>query len=314
MSDDRLKVDFFLDSGAYSAYYIGAVIDIEKYAAFIHANKEKITVYANLDVINNGEASYENWMKLRAMGLNPLPVYHAGSDIKYLKMYMEKTDYIAIGAISESSTARRIMNLDLIWTKYITDERGYPRVRTHGFGLTSLNLIVRYPWYSVDSTTWLRQAMYGSIMVPKFRGGKYIYDDSPLIVYISNESPRRGVLGKHYLNYHDQDFEIIDRYIKEKGMVMGSSEFKVEDDGYELVEGERWALSDIVLPIETAKEINTQGTNKKIVERVIEYGITNYHAVRAHWNADFYQDVARSVPEYPWPFKYKRPTFGLGAI
>jgi hypothetical protein len=53
--------------------------------------------------------------------------------------------------------------LDHVWDKYLTNPDGTPRVKVHGFGLTTLDLMYRYPWYSVDSTSWVKIGMFGAI-------------------------------------------------------------------------------------------------------------------------------------------------------
>ena len=54
------KINLFLDSGAYSAWSKGVTIDIDEYISFIKKNIKYITVYANLDVIGDPEATYRN--------------------------------------------------------------------------------------------------------------------------------------------------------------------------------------------------------------------------------------------------------------
>ena len=34
-------------------------------------------------------------------------------------------------------------------------------MKVHGFGMTNPNLMQRYPWYSVDLSSWLKTGMYG---------------------------------------------------------------------------------------------------------------------------------------------------------
>ena len=72
--------------------------------------------------------------------------------------------------------------LGRIWQSHLSNQDGTSRVRVHGFGLTSLDLINRYPWYSVDSTRWIMQGAYGAALHPKF--GPQLY------VTISDESPQ----------------------------------------------------------------------------------------------------------------------------
>jgi hypothetical protein len=58
--------------------------------------------------------------------------------------------------------------LDRIWGKYLTHPDGTPKVRVHGFGLTSVPLMARYPWYSVDSSSWVQLGGMGNIFLPQF--------------------------------------------------------------------------------------------------------------------------------------------------
>ena len=46
-------------------------------------------------------------------------------------------------------------------------------VRLHGFAVTDPQLLLRYPWHSVDSKTWKEMASYGFVLYPD--GGKQQY-------------------------------------------------------------------------------------------------------------------------------------------
>ena len=144
----------------------------DSYIEFLLLNKEKIDHYSNLDVINNPELTYKNQRILEEAGLKPHPVYHLGTDVKWLKRYLDKYEYIAIGGLIPNPTRVLIPILDEMFKKYLTDEKGFPRVKLHGFACTSMPLMLRYPWYSVDSTTCRKLAMYGGIVVPEFSTDK----------------------------------------------------------------------------------------------------------------------------------------------
>ena len=154
----------FLDSGAYSAWSKGISIDINKYMRFISDNSEIITHYATLDSIGDPIQTLKNTSIMESNGLSPLPVFHYNEDIQYLKDMLDKYEYICLGGMVPISTPQLTLWLDDLWDRYLTHKDGSPRVRVHGFGQTSMRLLKRYPWYSADSTSWVRPGAFGSIL------------------------------------------------------------------------------------------------------------------------------------------------------
>jgi hypothetical protein len=138
------------------------------YIEFLLANKDKLTTYSNLDVINNPRLTYINQRILEDAGLKPIPVFHLGSDEKYLKRYVDNYEYIALGGLIPNTTKELYNWLDRLYREVLLDEHGMPRVKVHGFACTSLKLMTRYPWYSVDSATARKLGNFGSILVPQF--------------------------------------------------------------------------------------------------------------------------------------------------
>jgi hypothetical protein len=161
-------MNLFLDSGAYSAKTRGKIIDIDKYISFIYENKTAISVYAGLDVIGDSKKTWENQIIMERAGLHPLPTFHGGEDVRWLKRYIDKGyEYICLGGIVGMNTTKLKTWLDPLFNKYLIDMNGMPRVKTHGFGIANIELILRYPWYSVDSHAWqLRGSRYGKIDIP----------------------------------------------------------------------------------------------------------------------------------------------------
>ena len=90
------RVIIMLDSGAYSAFTLKKSVDIDAYIAFVEENKSAIDYYITLDIHSEGEASYRNYLYLKSKGLNPIPVYHTSTPIKYLEYYIEQTDFLAL--------------------------------------------------------------------------------------------------------------------------------------------------------------------------------------------------------------------------
>jgi hypothetical protein len=155
--------NIFLDSGAFSAMSQGVHIDIVDYIAFVKQNKSKIKVYANLDVIGNAEATLRNQEIMEKAGLNPLPCYHYGEDKKWLQMYCEKYKYFAIGGMVPYTRKPDVLIkfLDNCFNIIMK----YDKIKIHAFGIAgSLKLLLKYPFYSVDSTSWLQTAKFGQVI------------------------------------------------------------------------------------------------------------------------------------------------------
>lgn len=188
-------------------------IDIDEYIACIKKFKRDLTHYANLDSIGNAEKTLENQRYMESKGLRPIPCYHRGEDISYLKLYIKEYDYIALGGtVVEGLPSSSLPTyLDRVWSDHICDESGMPRVKVHGFGVTALDILVRYPWYSVDSTAWVMTGRFGAVFVPKMRNGKYVYTEPAHKVTISEKSPTRDG-SKHFKDYSLMEQEQIIKY------------------------------------------------------------------------------------------------------
>ena len=195
MTEDK-KINLFLDSGAFSAWTQGVSINIREYISFIKEHEEVIEIYANLDVIGIGgkqpnqltaEMTLKNQHIMEKAGLHPIPVFHYGEPISFLENYVKNYDYLALG-VAGNSGVKLIPWLDVLFSKHICDEKGMPKLKIHGFAVTSLPLMLRYPWYSVDSTSWVITGRLGSIYIPRFRSGEWIYDEQSWKIAVSNRS------------------------------------------------------------------------------------------------------------------------------
>ncbi len=268
---EKNDICLFLDSGAYSAFTKGIKIDIYEYIDFIKKYHDKIEIYANLDVIGDAEATFENQKIMEKEGLNPLPCFHYGEDIKYLIRYIKDYDYIALGGMVPISSKDLSYWLDNLFSSYIPAE-----TKIHGFGLTSLKLMLRYPWYSVDSTSWVMTSRMGGVYVPICRDGKYIYNENSLKISVSSKSPDKKDEGKHIDTFSPNQKKIILDYFESKGYKLGKSEF--DEDGK---------------------------------ETIIEQGLSNNYKLRDELNIIFFLDLEKNMPEWPWKFEKKHLGFDL---
>jgi hypothetical protein len=188
---DKTKV--FLDSGAFSAFTKGVKIDLRRYCDYIKRNEDLIRkddgvlCASVLDGIGDPLLTYQNQLAMEQLGVRPLPCFHYGEDERYLEWYIQNYDYITLGGMVPISTPQLYYWLDRIWGKYLTDGAGRARLKVHGFGLTTRDLMERYPWYSVDSSTWVQTAKVGGVIFPNT--GK--------VLNISKRAPQRRVEGQH---------------------------------------------------------------------------------------------------------------------
>ena len=161
--------EVFADSGAFSAASQGAHIDIADYAAWVKRWAHLLTVHSNLDVIGDAAATDRNQKTLEAMGLDPLPVFHTGSDMAHLDALLDRYQYIALGGmVPYMRFPKRIMP----WLiKCFKLAQG--RAVFHGFGATSWTVVKSFPWYSVDSSSWGSGFRYGQVPVFNTARGKF---------------------------------------------------------------------------------------------------------------------------------------------
>lgn len=190
----------FLDSGAFSMFTSGVEISLEQYAGFIHQHQQHFHVCSNLDDTSKNERkSYENQKALESLGCKVAPVFHAREDPRWLTKYIDEGyEYIFIGGMVPETTKWLEVWLDEMFDKYLANPDGTARVKLHGFGLTTLSLMWRYPWFSVDSTSWLMAGNFGSIYVDLPRpDGSY----RDLTVSVSAESSGLRKLDAHINTY-----------------------------------------------------------------------------------------------------------------
>lgn len=208
------KAKIFLDSGAFSAWTLGAKLSVEDYCDYIIRNLDLIRVedgnimVSVLDGIGDPLKTWGNQLRMEELlkphGLRPLPCFHIGEDERYLQYYVANYDYITLGGMVGSSAEQLMKWLDRIYERFINDESGRPRVKVHGFGITTISIMEAYPWYSCDSSSWIQAAAFGSIIMPG------ISRKSPaLALKVSEKSPSRHIAGQHVSTLTPDECQLI---------------------------------------------------------------------------------------------------------
>ena len=269
------KIKIFLDSGAHSLYeqvmkthissrkgninydYIETEEFweyVDKYANYIKKNKDLFELYVNVDVIFNAEGTLRVQKYLEEKHkLNPLPVFHPREDFKYLKHYINNYEYIGIGGLGQDMSRKDYISFGDDVFKVIGNKK------THGFAMTSLPLMNRYKWYSVDSSSWVMFSRFGIILIPKKRKGQYVFTENPWTIAMSERSPRRSIQNKHYQTSSQIEKNYFKEYIESIGFSVGESVYE----------------------------------NGK--ERIIEPGVCNDHHQRDFVNMLFYLEAGKQM-------------------
>lgn len=184
-----------MDSGAFSAWVSGVVINFDDYVDYLKLNREYFHLMVGLDVIpgkkksmsgvtpamlkETAEGSYANFVKMRKAGIEAIPVFHQGEDFKYLERYLDdRVPYLGIATYKGGTNQSMLRWLDKCFS-VISTRDGIPVTKTHGFGITSSLFVQRYPWTTVDSTAWIKRAAYGGIYLPTIDHGIPRFDLPP---------------------------------------------------------------------------------------------------------------------------------------
>lgn len=295
MSPHRIYVDrdtlscgsFFLDSGAHSlynahvfgkrtkearyAYY--ATKDfwayVDRYAAFVKKYRKGLDWYANVDVIYNPELSWKVLKYLEGEhGLSPVPVIHRGTPLAWVEKHLAAGyGFVGLGGLGQESTKQGYtLWADEVFDMVCSGPGRVPAVKLHGFAMTSYDLMIRYPWYSVDSASWAKSAGFGSIFVPHKRNGKFTFGVPPYVIGMSWRSTAKKDKGRHYSTLTKGERKIVREWLEEIKVPLG----KIGKDG-----------------------------------KPIKDGVFSQYNPRALANGLFFQRMCEWLPKWPWAFSVK---------
>lgn len=288
---------------------------LDSYAEFIKKYIIGIDLYANVDVIpTKGKfmpggvspdeeierAERLSWRNLRYFekkhGLHPVPVVHyRAKEEKWLRRHIEAGyEIIGLGGLVGSTMKGEAQGwLDRCFNIVCDNPKRLPCAKMHGFGVTNYDLLLRYPWWSVDSTSWTKCGAYGAIAVPHKRNGQFSFKERPYVIKVSKEpSKRKGGKGAP----KETGFEVGGESIREVDDVQHYDKLT---DGAQAVVLEWLDLIGIPLGVIEDGEIKS-------------FGVSTRHTERRAANILFFERMRESLPEYPWPFTaVTHPGFGL---
>lgn len=155
----------FLDSGAYSAFTQKNKINIDEYIKYINENIDVFDYVTQLDVIEDGEESLNNYLYMKDKIKDEsklLPVFQYGTDFKYYKELskLNKSKIMGLGGVAGKSTQTRTN----FFRNLIANNEGN---KYHVFGFTAFGLVNKYQKYikSIDSSRYSLTGAFGYIFI-----------------------------------------------------------------------------------------------------------------------------------------------------
>lgn len=169
---DKVFPEIMADSGAFSAFHSGAKFTVQQYGRWLLKWKHLFSWYVNLDVHYNVAESERNFTTLEEMGLKPTPVYHVYESEKRLAMLCERYPLVAIGGFA----GLKEMKNNAMMRKWLRIFRIGERYNAvfHGFGTTNHRELSAFPFFSVDSTSWINGGKYGKVRFFDEKKGRFL--------------------------------------------------------------------------------------------------------------------------------------------
>lgn len=180
----------FIDSGAFSVHTGKATVDIDEYISFVNSIDEYISAIAQVDTIpgtfgeskskedyeESARKSWDNFLYMYDKMKSPdklMPVFHYGESFDALKNMLDWRDkegkplsYVGISPANDTSQSNKNIYMKEVYD-FIAKSNN-PDVRTHLYGMTSLDALTKYPTYSADSISHRLRSAYNKIYTRKW--------------------------------------------------------------------------------------------------------------------------------------------------
>lgn len=288
----------------YAAFMKNPAAFMEKNGVTVGPAVNKVRLFANLDVIGSPDGTWQTQKYFEnEHGLKPVPIIHRGTHMKYLDRYLA-LDYkmIGLGGFASGVGGWREMReyCDAAFLRICPESNEYlPIIRVHGFAMTGWRGIRRWPWFSVDSTSWVIWPSNGWIPVPRWSEKTgWRYDLPPIVMNVCPGSKTKQLRQRHFDNVPLSGQTNLKRWLDEVGVSWGL-----------VAEGGKVNPGGIGLgPTDDGKG------------EMVEYGVTSHHRARTMANLHYFIGLEKSLPEWPWPLdpsiihsnrRYYEKGFGL---
>lgn len=148
---------FYLDSGGFTFRKKGESLEVRVYVDYI--NKFGVKQAFNLDTADIKESLENQRILEKYTSAQIIPVYHYSEWITDEHRYLidQWLDYplISIAAIAAPAPSERTRFYEFCFSR-VTN-----RCKVHGLAATKIDDMLAFPFYSVDSTSWINAEKFG---------------------------------------------------------------------------------------------------------------------------------------------------------
>lgn len=185
------KGKLMLDNGAFTYHRKGGVINIDSYISYINDNIEYLDYAIALDDIPGKWGEIKTLEQVTASPINTwnnylymiervkqpeklLPVFHMGENFIYLEKMVNSenllSDYICISGNKELTNKQREDWYSKCFS--IIKKSKNPNIKVHCLGSATIQNAEKFPFTSMDATSWIMCGANGSILTDK--GAVYV--------------------------------------------------------------------------------------------------------------------------------------------
>ena len=179
------KGKLMIDNGAFTFHRHGGSLDIDEYIKWINDNDEYIDYAIALDaipgkwgmtrtsqdIIDAAEQTWKNFNYMVEHTNSPkklLPVFHMGENFEYLRRYLnefEGLEYMCISGSKDLTNSQREHWYERCW--YEIKHSKNPNIKVHCLGSATMSNVKKFPFTSMDATSWIMTGANGSILTEK---------------------------------------------------------------------------------------------------------------------------------------------------
>jgi len=150
------------------AKVIGEKEFIQQYVDYVKERHHEWDFFMTIDLARISSEIFKRYIAIEKMvaplGVKPLPVLHGDDNVsKYIGMYADRgCTFVAL------ATAKVLRNRQTQFRHYLEAcfEAGERYgVKFHGLAFTSIWMMLEFPMFSADSSSWSRVAGFGGIMI-----------------------------------------------------------------------------------------------------------------------------------------------------
>lgn len=174
--------------------------------------------------------------------------------------------------------------------RYVCDSEGNPQVKFHGFGITKISFLYRYPWYSCDSTAWIINSRYGCLLVPR-KNLDSTWDFSSIhhkILFSTKKGKVAKNKGAHYDYLSPMVRKTLGDFLDSIGFELGKSTYRKEPLTYKYDR--------------THENVFEKHKDYLVIEDKVVKGVSNDLDSRSAVNKIYFEELQKQLP---WPRKFQ---------